>query len=549
VIAGRGRAVSGISAVKATTDVMIVGGGPVGLMLAAELQRRRVDHVLIEQQPEPAYFVKALGISPRMLEIWAQVGIAQAAIDAGLFLRGIGTLVNGEVVEQTDVPAGRFPYGPLALPQFETERILREHLRRIGGDVHAGVSLRAFQAMDTGIVASVRDASGGDRTVECKYLVGCDGAHSAVRHGLGLEYEGDAYPMTFMLGDVEVAWRLPRGYAYRGTHLVGGEMRNAMAAIPIPGNPRRYRLSLAAPEAGEGQDPSKPPTLAALAEAIAPMVPAATVIAELRWGSFYRISHRIVPRYGDGRVFIAGDAAHIHPPIGGQGMNTGCQDSWNLGWKLGLVLDGRAAPGLLDSYSAERQPVGLEVVARTTRRMGDTIQGRDQESADEMLADSQLLVHYRESALVSEDISGGALAGGPRPGERAPDAGGLRRALVARPVGIHDLLRGTGHTLLFYVGKEAGPRHYEALASLADGLRARHGDAISIYAIVAPEARAVDHERFPLLVDTESAFRATYATSGPCLYLVRPDGYIGYRAAPGDPQGLQRHLSRIFAPR
>jgi 2-polyprenyl-6-methoxyphenol hydroxylase-like FAD-dependent oxidoreductase len=534
---------------KATTDVMIVGGGPVGLMLAAELQRRRVDHVLIEQQPKPTYFVKALGITPRTLEIWAQVGIAQAAIDAGLFLRGIGMLVNGEVVEQIDVPDWRFPYGPLTLAQFETERILREHLRRIGGEVHAGVSLRGFNATDTRIVASVRDASGDDRTVECRYLVGCDGAHSAVRHGLGLEYEGDAYPMTFMLGDVEVDWALPRAYAYRGAHVVDGEMRNAMAAIPIPGNPRRYRLSLAALDASDAQDLSTPPTLTALAEATAPMMPPATVISALRWGAFYRISHRIVPRYGDGRVFIAGDAAHIHPPIGGQGMNAGLQDVWNLGWKLGLVLEGRAAPGLLDSYSAERQPVGREVVARTTRRMGDTIEGKDREDADEMLADSQLLVHYRDSSLVSEDVIGGALAEGPRPGERAPDVGGLRRAFVARAVSLHDLLRGTGHTLLVYPGQEAGPRQYEGFASLADGIRSDYGDAIALYAIVSPEARVVDHERFPLLVDAESTFRTAYGPSGACLYLIRPDGYIGYRAAPPDAQRLNRHLSRIFVPR
>jgi FAD binding domain/Aromatic-ring hydroxylase, C-terminal len=352
-----------------------------------------------------------------------------------------------------------------------------------------------------------------------------------------------------MLGDVEVDWALPRAYAYRGAHVVDGEMRNAMAAIPIPGNPRRYRLSLAALDASDAQDLSTPPTLTALAEATAPMMPPATVISALRWGAFYRISHRIVPRYGDGRVFIAGDAAHIHPPIGGQGMNAGLQDVWNLGWKLGLVLEGRAAPGLLDSYSAERQPVGREVVARTTRRMGDTIEGKDREDADEMLADSQLLVHYRDSSLVSEDVIGGALAEGPRPGERAPDVGGLRRALVARAVSLHDLLRGTGHTLLLYPGQEAGPRQYEGFASLADGIRSDYGDAIAIYAIVSPEARVVDHERFPLLVDAESTFRTAYGPSGACLYLIRPDGYIGYRAAPPDAQRLNRHLSRIFVPR
>src|SRR5262245_24471627 len=213
-------------------------------MLAVELTRRGIDHIVIEQKPAPAYFVKALGVSPRTLEIWDQVGIAREAIDAGLFLRGVGMLVNGAITERIDVPDGRFPYGPFVLAQFETERILREHLRCIGGHVDAGVALLSFEATDSRVLARVRDAGGIEGSVECRYLVGCDGAHSVVRHGLGLDYQGDAYPMTFMLGDVEVDWPLPRGYAYRGTHIVDGQIRNAMAAIPIPGDPRRYRLSL-----------------------------------------------------------------------------------------------------------------------------------------------------------------------------------------------------------------------------------------------------------------------------------------------------------------
>src|SRR5262245_61340133 len=155
-----------MSRMRDATDVLVVGGGPVGLMLAGELQRRGVDHLLIEQEPAPSYFVKALGVSPRTLEIWDQVGIAREAIDAGMFLRGSATLVNGDVVERVEIPEGRFPYGPLALAQFETERILRARLLGLGGAVHAGLTLTSFDAGSAALVARVRGADGEERAIE-----------------------------------------------------------------------------------------------------------------------------------------------------------------------------------------------------------------------------------------------------------------------------------------------------------------------------------------------------------------------------------------------
>lgn len=533
---------------RSETDVLVVGAGPVGLQLAADLARRRIDHLVIDQRPAPQYFVKALGVSPRTLEIWEQLGIGREALDAGLFLRGAGTLANGEVTDRTEMPEHRLPYGPFVLAQFETERILRERLLATGGQVHSGRTLVSFEAKPDLVVARVKDAAGAETDVTCRYLVGCDGAHSAVRHGLGLAYEGDAYPMTFMLGDVAVDWALPRGWAYRGVHVIDGQMRNAMATIPIPGDPRRYRISMAAPEsfAAEGADLTTPPTLELLAESIAPMLPPGAVVSDLRWSSFYRVSHRIVPSYGAGRVFIAGDAAHIHPPIGGQGMNTGLQDSWNLGWKLDLATQRRAASNLLDSYSAERQPVGLAVVTRTSARMSKTIEGTDKDSVDEILIDSQLLVNYRGTRWVEEDISGKGFDGGPQPGDRAPDAAGLRRTYVDRPFRLFELLTGPGHVLLLYMDGSARPKDYEEQAATIDALRKDFGGVITAYTILSPESKPTDQERTPLLTDNEGHFARTYGTKGPALYLIRPDGYVGYRATPPNREKLNEYLKKIL---
>jgi 2-polyprenyl-6-methoxyphenol hydroxylase-like FAD-dependent oxidoreductase len=190
--------------------------------------------------------------------------------------------------------------------------------------VRRGLTLASFAEGPDGVRARLVDGAGAEHRVSCRWLVGCDGAHSAVRRGLGLPFEGDKYAMTFMLGDVEVDWELPRGRSYRLARVEDGQLTNLVVAVPIRGSPRRYRLSTAVPETtGEGvvelgAEAQDAPTLERLAAVVAPMLPPGARLSNLRWSSTYRISHRIVPRYSVGRVLLAGDAAHIHPPIGGR---------------------------------------------------------------------------------------------------------------------------------------------------------------------------------------------------------------------------------------
>ena len=169
----------------------------------------------------------------------------------------------------------------------------------------------------------------------------------------------------------------------------------------------------------------------------------------------FRISHGIVDRYGDGRVFVAGDAAHLHPPAGGQGMNTGIQDAWNLAWKLALAVRGIAAPGLLDSYETERRPEGEEIVGRAVR-MAFTDELDREDLKRQFLQEMSMLLSYSDSPIVGESLSApDALPDGPMPGDRAPDVAGLRRRGVGHPLRLHDLTRGTRHTLLVYVDGSA----------------------------------------------------------------------------------------------
>jgi hypothetical protein len=259
----------------------------------------------------------------------------------------------------------------------------------------------------------------------------------------------------------------------------------------------------------------------------------------LRWSSIFRISHRLVDRYSYGRVFLCGDAAHIHPPTGAQGMNTGIQDGYNLAWKLALAVQGVAAPGLLDSYHLERHPVGEEVVGRTVRHARAGFESDADDPATLMLREAQLLVGYPDSPIVGED---GSFDGDPRPGARAPDASGLARTGAAFPLRLFELIRGTDHVLLLYGDAPGALDRMREVAAVA--LRRAPG-RLRVYAVVAPE---LDPGWLPLGValDIEGRFRSAYGASGACAYLIRPDGYIAYRQRPLNAEGIVRALEKVL---
>ena len=207
-------------------DVLVVGAGPVGLMTAIELRRRGVDVVIIDQRETSAQWAKAVGVQPRTLEIWDAVGVVRGALDASIAMRGQLVYVNGEEVARLDLTLpDEVPYRFIALPQYDTERILGDHLASLGTFVHRGSEFLSFTQDGSAVTSTVRDSSGtttAERTLTTSYLVGCDGAHSLVRKGLGLSFEGDAFPEEYMLADVEVDWTMPAGYGVRATHQADG---------------------------------------------------------------------------------------------------------------------------------------------------------------------------------------------------------------------------------------------------------------------------------------------------------------------------------------
>lgn len=578
-------------------DVLVVGAGPVGLTAAAELRRHGTAVRIVDRLPARLPYAKAVGIQPRTLEIWDRMGCVRAALEAAVPLRGQLAYVDGVEQRRLELTLpDDVPYRFAALPQYETERILEEFLARFGTRIERDTELVGFEQDEDGVTARlVRAAEGAaarggpsaEEEVRCRYLVGCDGAHSAVRKGLGLSFEGGAFPEEFMLGDVEVDWELPPGYGVRATHRgAAGRPDEVLVGIPLPGR-RRYRMSMTVPpelsaarraelttaggtaamteavadEVTHGLDSGgRSPSLSDIQAVLDRLSPRRVTASALRWSSVFRISHRLVDRYGVGRVFVAGDAAHIHPPTGAQGMNTGIQDAYNLAWKLSLAAAGSAAPGLLASYDAERRPVGAEVVGRTVRHSKDGVQADPEAPATLLLREAQLLVGYRGSPIVAAPDPGTdpdrkpgpepAPAGdgaGPRPGDRVPDCTGLTEPLASYPLRLYDLLRDRGHVLLLYgVG---GPEWADRVAELVERAAELSGGAVRACAVVPGDAATDDGfgmPAVPVYRDAQGEFARQYAVHAPTAFLVRPDGYLGARLRPPDTVSLEAYLARVF---
>ncbi|MGW4646544.1 FAD-dependent monooxygenase [Kitasatospora sp. NPDC004289] len=508
-----------------STGVLVVGAGPVGLSAAAELRRHGVDCRLVERLDGRLPYAKAVGIQPRTLELWDRMGLARAVLEAAVPLRGQLLLDGGRERARTVLALPpEVPYGFAALPQYDTERLLEEYLAGLGAGIERGTELLAFRQDPDGVTAVLRTAGGGEEELRARYLIGCDGAHSTVRKGLGLPFEGGALPAGYMLADVEVDWDLEPGFTLRSTARAVDGSEDLLVAVPLPGH-RRYRLSTVVPPelAGtdgpaHGIDGSRGPDLAQVQTVVDRLGPGPATVSRLRWSSLFRISHRIVPRYGEGRVFVAGDAAHIHPPTGAQGMNTGIQDAVNLAWKLALVLRGEAGPALLDSYDAERRPVGEEVVGRTLRHATEGTDGDPDDPAILMLRQAQLLVGYHDGPPAPPG------SGGPRPGDRAPDCSGLTTPLAAYPLRLLDVLRGRpGHVLLRYAPAAPEP---------ADGL-----DTVTL---LGPDGHGPGYR------DTAGEFARLYHPDGPTGFLIRPDGHLAARFPLADePAALAAHRKAL----
>ncbi|WP_432094017.1 FAD-dependent monooxygenase [Streptomyces sp. bgisy100] len=526
------------------TTVLIVGAGPTGLTLACDLARRGTALRIIDRTPEHARTSRAKGPNPRSLEVLEDLGVLDAVLAAGSAPMAMRKYRNGRWIADSDpfetsrpTPDAPYDRGRI-MAQWQLERILRDRLAEYGVHVEPGAELTGLAQDGTGVTAELADGS----RITARYLVGCDGGHSTTRKLLGVPMEGEtATDQSMVCGDV-VADGPERDRWHQWFDEDG-----AVMMCPIPGTRSGWWFQ-AAPERDADGNPVAP-SLESFQRLCDRHTGAGVRLTEATLLSTYRVNVRMVDRYRVGRVFLAGDAAHVHSIAGGLGMNTGIQDAHNLGWKLALVTAGQAGPGLLDTYQEERLPVaawtlditsaGMRAVLEAIRKPGGGLEaGITPET-------SALGLGYRWSSL-SRDRSGRTgTSGAPdlpadalnassrapagdgadtrlRPGDRAPDAP-CRDTATGTPRRLFEVFAGPHFTLL---GFGAG-----STAALRD-IAAERGDTVRVCAVDAGP-QAAPGGNVPGLDDHGGHARSAYGTDGDGLVLVRPDNHVGL-LAPAD---------------
>ncbi|MFJ9606581.1 FAD-dependent monooxygenase [Kitasatospora sp. NPDC101176] len=487
------------------TDVIIVGAGPTGLMLAGELRLAGVEAVVLERLTEPMRQSRALGFSARTMEEFGQRGLLERFGDMGVIPIGH---FGGLPLDYTIVPGGNF--GVRGVPQALTESILHTWATGLGAEIRRGWELTGLTAGDEG--AEVRaDTPEGPRTLRARYVVGCDGARSPVRKLSGIDFPGHEATIEMLMADVtDVQVRL------RPT----GELGDAGMVVVLPVGPDTTRVVVF--ERGAGVRPTtEPPTFQEVAEAFKRVTGEDISSGTPRWLSYFTDSTRQASEYRRGRVFLAGDAAHIHMPIGAQGISAGLGDAVNLGWKLAAEIHGHAPEGLLDTYHAERHPVGDRILANTLSQRSLYLGGPEMAPMRAVFA--ELMAHedvrkHLVGMVTGLDITYGAAEGDhPLLGRRLPEFP-LPDGPDGAPTVFGLLHDGRGVVLDL--------RGDEALAAAA----APWTDRVPVVTTAArPEGALADVEAL----------------------LVRPDGYIAWIGSGGSgAAGLTDALGRFFgAPR
>ena len=345
------------------TDVVIIGAGPTGLSLATQLVRYGIDFVIIEKNEGLTPYSKAIGVQARTLEIYEQIDLAKPAVELGAIAGKARLLVGGEMraeIDFSNIGQGLSPYPyMLLLEQSKNEQLLYGYLEHGGKNVLWKTTLQSISQTTTAVTAIVNTEGGASQTIEAKYLVGCDGAKSLTRHALGLQFEGSTVERMFFVADVEVDWK----FSHDALHICLSR-DSLLAFFPLKGD-KRYRIVGSFPE-----DFGKAEGEVLYEEIEARIREEAKLdldIQKVAWFSTYKVHTRHVNKFSEGRCFLAGDSAHIHTPAGGQGMNTGIQDGYNLAWKLALVLSGKAGESLLESYNEDRLENAKNLTQSTDR--------------------------------------------------------------------------------------------------------------------------------------------------------------------------------------
>lgn len=530
--------------------VLIAGGGPTGLMAALELKRFGIPVRIVDEAEAPATTSRAVGIQARTLEEMELRGLADEFVRLGNRADG-GSIYGDEKrlfrIDFTGIQS-RYNY-LLFLSQTETERILRDALEAEGAAVEWGVTLAAFAQHPSGVTATLEHTDGSLEELNVAYMVDAEGAHSIVRSSLGLDFKGETLSQSYVLGDLHIDGDL----ASSDFHIFASD-HGFMGLFPMGGS--EFRLVATNPGAVQPND--APPTLEHLQSIYDQRSHIPARFRQMTWSSWFHINSRMVSSLRVGRIFLAGDAAHIHSPAGAQGMNTGIQDAINLGWKLALVLQGRAPESLLDTYEQDRLPVMRSIVSRA-QGLTEMIDPNHpimrsffvhltpwiastefaQETATAQM--SQVALNYRNSPLSADHFADGPLEAG----DRVPDL----TVRVSEPEGrgeqkrLFAMLDPSGFTLLLAnftnIASPEGqisrtPEQWQQLQAKISSALAPLSGLIDVAHIEPPDG------------DSAKPFQECFGSRA-SITLVRPDAYVGFRGGEASVEAIPKYLKHWFA--
>jgi 2-polyprenyl-6-methoxyphenol hydroxylase-like FAD-dependent oxidoreductase len=544
-----------ISPTATTHDVLVVGAGPVGLTLAGDLLRRGIRCRLIDKAPEATQQTKAVGIQAKTLELLAKMGMAHIAVERGLKVPVFSLYSDGKRLTRIDFREhlldSPYPYA-LMLPQHETERILTEHLQSQGGAIEWQTELISFTQDEQRVEAELRHADGQVERVRVGFLVGCDGAHSTVRHLLGLNFAGTTSELSLAVGNVRLTWDLSSDELFAFLH-----QGNFIGYFPMADGHHRVVIAYE-PDKG----PTGEVTLSEVQQVIDTCGPAGARVSDPTELTRFHVNQRRAEDYVRGRIFLAGDAAHIHSPIGAQGMNTGMQDALNLGWKLALMVRGQASARLLESYSAEREQVGEALLHGTQLAMRLALTRNtllvvllnalapivfsSLPVAAQRLVESisEISIAYPHSPIsVDQRDKKGAL----HAGDRAPNAL-VRVHEGAEPQSLFEIFSSQRSILLVLAAKLEAAAVERQWREIADLLSPGYHEMIEAYLVTEKAASGSEQEARQILYDFTGELHQRYEAEQGGLVLIRPDGYIGFWGPFGATEPLRDYVKALFVP-
>jgi 2-polyprenyl-6-methoxyphenol hydroxylase-like FAD-dependent oxidoreductase len=525
----------------ADIEVLIAGAGPIGLMQAASLLRLGVSCRIVDQSPRPVQTSNAVTVHARTLEQLEPFGLASSMVTRGAWIRSVEFSGHGRILAQFPFSSLKSRYqGVLSLPQNITEQLLGRYLVEHGLAVERPVRLISFEQDANGINSVLEHNDGSHEAVRSRYLVGCDGGSSTVRKLLNLEPQDFSERKSYLLADLKIHWTLPSTQLSVFLHREG-----IVLAIPLPEGRHRIIADVLT------EKPDSGTSIEQLRALFARRVSMAATLSDVSWLTYYQTHQGWSSEFSKGRVFIAGDAAHLHHPGAALGLNIGIQDALNLAWKLALVIQGQAKNSLLDSYAAERVPIASSMLelcdqllkamalsGKPVHRMSNLVlallSGSESFHQSVRTEFSELGLHYRSSPIVQNE--GTFPSHAPQPGDQAPTPA------LSNEQSLGAILHPAAHNLLLFTGESPAAKDVSWLSSVRRDMQSAYPGLIYGHLIsrgaMPPELQAVK--------DTEGKTHAEYGANSPCLYLIRPDCYVGYRARTPDSLALHRFLKETY---